>query len=179
MKNLPKALLVAVSGVLSLAAGCSSTSSRLPVYDSSQVGAVIKSEAGEVVSVRDVLIKAPSSQAGSTGMGSRIGSAAGRSAIYGGPSAIVGAAGAVIGEAVGSVAGAKMDDRVGEELTIVAEGGQTITVVQERSNPPLAPGERVRIITGASSGPYGGGGNTRVVRDDGTGTTTTSNERVR
>lgn len=161
-----------------VATGCSSSSSRLPVYDSSQIGSVIKSEAGEVISVRDVLIKAPSSSAGSTGMGSRIGSAAGRSAIYGGPSAIVGAAGAVIGEAVGSVAGAKMDDRVGEEITILSEGGQTITIVQERSNPPLAPGERIRIVTGSSSGPYGSGGGSRVVRDDGT-VVSTSNDRAR
>ena len=178
MKHTRGFLAVLAGGAIVAATGCSSSSSRLPVYDSSQIGSVIKSEAGEVISVRDVLIKAPSSSAGSTGMGSRIGSAAGRSAIYGGPNAIVGAAGAVIGEAVGSVAGAKMDDRVGEEITILSEGGQTITIVQERSNPPLAPGERIRIVTGSSSGPYGSGGGSRVVRDDGT-VVSTSNERAR
>ncbi len=162
-----------------MAAGCANSRSSLPVYDSSQVGSVIKSQGGEIVSVRDVLIKAPSTNAGSTGMGARIGSAAGRSAIFGGPAAAVGAAGAVVGEAIGGVAGARADDKVGEELTIAVEGGQTITIVQERSDPPMAPGERVRIITGASSGPYGTGGNTKVVRDDGTDVAATPADRVR
>ena len=168
---------VAVAALLT-GVGCGSSRSNLPVYDSSRVGTVIKSQGGEVLSVRDVLIKAPSSAAGSTGMGSRIGSAAVRSAIYGGPSAAVGAMGAVVGEAVGAVAGAKMDDQVGEEITVSVEGGQTVTVVQERSNPPLAPGERVRIVTGASSSVYGGGG-TKVVRDDEVAATPTEISRVR
>jgi outer membrane lipoprotein SlyB len=177
MKITRQIFAVLAGAAIAGGAGCSSPS-RLPVYDSSQVGSVIKSEGGEVISVRDVLIKAPSSPAGSTGMGSRIGAAAGRSAIFGGPAAAVGAAGAVIGEAVGSVAGAKADDRVGEEITILAEGGQTVTIVQDRSSPPLAPGERVRIITGASSGPYGGGG-AKVVRDDGTAVATAAPDHPR
>ena len=142
-----------------------SSSSSVPVYDSSQVGTVIRSQSGEILAVRDVVIKASITQAGSTGMGARIGGAAGRSAIYGGPAAAIGAAGAVVGEAVGAVAGARADDKRGEEITVLVEGGQTVTIVQERGSPPLAPGERVKIITGASSSIYGGG-NTRVVRDD-------------
>ncbi|MSU22937.1 MAG: hypothetical protein EXS32_03845 [Opitutus sp.] len=155
---------IAVAALL-VGGGCLNSRSSLPVYDSNQIGTVIKSQSGEILSVRDVVIKASSTQAGSTGMGSRIGAAAGRSAIYGGPSAAVGAAGAVIGEAVGAVAGARVDDKKGEEITILVEGGQTVTVVQERGSSPLAPGERVRIITSASSSIYGGGG-TKVVRDD-------------
>jgi len=177
MKITPEILAVWAGVAIAAGAGCSSPS-RLPVYDSSQVGSVIKTEGGEVVSVRDVMIKAPSSAAGSTGMGSRIGAAAGRSAIYGGPSAAVGAAGAVIGEAVGAVAGARADDRVGEEITVTVEGGQTVTIVQERSNPPLAPGEKVRIVTGASSGPYGGGG-TKVVREEDVATVTPGTDHPR
>lgn len=153
------------ASVLVLSGGCMSSKSNLPVYDSNQIGTVIKSQSGEIVSVRDVVIKASSTQMGSTGMGARIGGAAGRSAIFGGPAAAVGAAGAVIGEAVGAVAGARVDDKMGEEITILVEGGQTVTVVQERGSSPLAAGERVRIITGSSSGVYGGGG-TKVVRDD-------------
>ena len=162
MKNIPGYLAILTGGVLLV--GCGG-SSRLPVYDSTQIGAVIKSQGGEVVSVRDVLIKAPNSAAGSTGMGARIGSAAGRSAIYGGPSAAIGAAGSVIGEAIGAVTGAKLDDKAGEEITIMVEGGQLVTVVQERSYPPIAAGERVLIVSGGNSGIYGGG-TTKVVRDD-------------
>jgi hypothetical protein len=46
------------------------------------------------------------------------------------------------------------------------EGGKTVVIVQERTSgvPPLAPGERVRLQTGSSSG-YGSG-NSRVVRDE-------------
>jgi outer membrane lipoprotein SlyB len=152
------------SGALALG-GCTNTS-RLPVYESSQVGSVIKTQGGEIVSVRDVVIKAPSSSAGSTGMGSRIGAAAGRSAIYGGAAAAASAATSVVGEAIGAVAGARADDKLGEEITVAIEGGQVVTIVQEQSKPPLAPGERVRIVTGVNTGIYGNGGGTKVVRDD-------------
>jgi outer membrane lipoprotein SlyB len=157
----------AAGGILAASAGCVSKS-NLPVYDSGQVGSVITSQRGEIVSVRDVLIKAPSQSAGSTGMGARIGSAAGRSGILGGPSAIVGAVGAVVGEAAGAVVGAAADNKMGEEITVLVEGGQTITIVQERGDgPPLAIGEKVRLVSGASSGVYGGSSTkTKVVRDD-------------
>ena len=151
-------------GALFGTGGCMGGGSSLPVYDSSQVGSVIRSQSGEILSVRDVMIKAGSQQQGSTGMGARIGGAAGRGAIYGGAGAAIGAAGAVVGEAVGAVAGARADDKKGEEITVLVEGGGTVTIVQERGTTPLAPGERVKIVTGASSSIYGGG-NTQVVRD--------------
>lgn len=176
MSTTHRVLAALAIGALGLT-GCTSTS-RMPVYDSSQVGSIIKSQNGEIISVRDVMIKAQSSAAGSTGMGSRIGAAAGRGAIYGGASAAASAASAVVGEAVGAVAGARADDRVGEEITVSIEGGQAVTIVQERSNPPLAPGERVRVVTGSSGGLYGGGG-TRVVREDDIATSSTSTERPR
>lgn len=171
-------LVMLASEAMAVMTGCASRSSSLPVYDSSQVGTMIKSQAGEIISVRDVVIKAPSSSAGSTGMGSRIGAAAGRSAIYGGAAAAVGAASAVVGEAVGAVAGARVDDKMGEEITVSIEGGQVVTIVQERSDPPLAAGEKVRIVTGLNSGIYSNGGGTKVVRDDGS-YVATSGDRVR
>jgi outer membrane lipoprotein SlyB len=176
MSTTHKILATLAMGSLGLI-GCTSNP-RMPVYDSSQVGAVIKSQNGEIISVRDVMIKAQSSAAGSTGMGSRIGAAAGRGAIYGGASAAANAASAVVGEAVGAVAGARADDRVGEEITVSIEGGQAITIVQERSSPPLAPGERVRVVTGSGGGLYGGGG-TRVVRDDDVSASSPASERPR
>jgi outer membrane lipoprotein SlyB len=94
-------------------------------------------------------------------MGARIGSAVGRGVIQGGGTgAIIGAAGSVVGDAIGGVAGARMDDKMGEEITVMVEG-RTITIVQERSTPPLAPGERVKILTGSGSD---GGSITKIIR---------------
>jgi outer membrane lipoprotein SlyB len=143
--------------------GCASRSS-MPVYDRTQIGQVVSEQKGEVVSVRDVLIKGQTTQAGSTGAGARIGSAAVTGAILGAPERAVAA---VVGSMAGSAAGARMDDRRGEEVTVMLEGGKTVVIVQEREAgvAPLAAGEKVRVQMGSSSG-YGGG-NSRVVRDDG------------
>lgn len=118
--------------------------------------------------MRDVVIKAPSQSAGSTGRGARIGSAAGRSAISGGAAgAVVGVVGAVVGEAAGTAVGATANNKMGEEITVLIEGGQTVTIVQERGTVPLAAGEKVRLITGAASSVYGGSSTkTKVVRDE-------------
>lgn len=168
MKTTRWLVLAAAGSMIAFGGGCAARS-NLPVYDSGQVGNPITSQRGEIVSVRDVLIKAPSQSAGSTGMGARIGSAAGRSAVSGGAAgAVVGAVGAVVGEAAGAVVGATADNKMGEEITVLVEGGQLITIVQERgSGLPLAQGERVRLVTGGSSSVYGGSTTkTRVVRDE-------------
>jgi outer membrane lipoprotein SlyB len=153
-------------GLLLLAGGCA-TKQTLPANESSQIGTVIKSQRGEIVAVRDVVINAPSPATRSTGMGSRIGSAVGRSAVPGGVGILAGAVGAVVGEAAGSMTGPKADDKAGEEITVVVEGGKTIMIVQERGSPPLAPGERVRLVTSSITNINGGSNTvTRVVRDD-------------
>jgi len=159
--------LIYIAGVVGvLMAGCNSRSSSLPVYDRTQVGQVVSEQRGEVVAVRDVLIQGQRTQAGSTGSGARIGSAAVTGAILGAPERAVAA---VVGSIAGSAAGAKLDDRMGEEITVMLEGGRTVVIVQERvpGDTPMAPGERVRLQTGTSSGL--GSGNSRVVRDDGHG----------
>jgi outer membrane lipoprotein SlyB len=140
--------------------GCVS-SSKTPVYDSSQVGQMISEQAGEVINVQDVVIKARSSQAGSPGMGSRMGSAAVVSAVLGNPvhAVIAGA------EAIGGVAGATMDNQRGEELTILLKDGRTVVVVQERGDVPFAIGDRVKILSGSGGSIYGGP-TSQVVRDD-------------
>jgi outer membrane lipoprotein SlyB len=159
--NFP-ALISAVA--CALLAGCGGGAGSMPVYDRGQVGQVVSEQRGEVVGVRDVLIKGQTSQTGSTGTGARLGSAAVTGAIFGAPERAVAA---VVGSIAGSAAGAKLDDRMGEEVTVMLEGGKTVVIVQERASgvAPLTPGERVRLQTGSSSG-YGSG-NSRVVRDDG------------
>lgn len=159
--NFPALISAAACALL---AGCGGGAGSMPVYDRGQVGQVVSEQRGEVVGVRDLLIKGQTSQTGSTGTGARLGSAAVTGAIFGVPERAVAA---VVGSIAGSAAGAKLDDRMGEEITVMLEGGKTVVIVQERASgvAPLAPGERVRLQTGSSSG-YGSG-NSRVVRDDG------------
>jgi outer membrane lipoprotein SlyB len=142
---------------------CNSGSSGLPVYDRGQVGQVVSAQRGEVLAVRDVIIKGQANQMGSTGSGARIGSAAVTGAIFGAPERAVAS---VVGSIAGSAAGAKFDDKLGEEITVMLEEGKTVVIVQERATgvQPLAPGERVLLQTGSSSG-YGSG-NSRVIRDE-------------
>lgn len=149
--------------------GCASASRR-PVYDPSQVGTVLSIGKAEVVSVRDVDIK-PTTLPSSTGgpIGTVTGGAV-TSVITGTPGAIGRAVGSVVGRAVGSNA----DVVAGEEITLSVEGGATVVIVQERSNPPLAPGEKVLILEPSTmSSIYGRGratvstpGSVRVVRED-------------
>lgn len=141
-------------------AGCAS-SPRTPVYDSNQVGQVITAQSGEVIGVQDVVIKAPSSRAGSTGVGAQIGSAAAVAAITGNPLNAAMAAGRV----VGSVVGAGADNQRGEEITVLLKDGRTIVVVQERGSVPFAIGDRVKVMSGSSGAIYGGG-KAQIVRDD-------------
>lgn len=156
----PKAVLSLGAAILAgFICGCSSPRANLPVYDSSQIGQVIREQTGEIVSVRDVLIKAPSAPAGSTGAGSRIGAATVAGIITGSPVAVASAVGSVIGGNVG----ARADDRLGEEITVMVEGGQSVVIVQERNGPPMSIGERVKVITGSGSSIYGGP-STKVIR---------------
>ena len=146
-------LFVSLVLALGTSAGCMS-SRRLPVYDSGQVGQIIRDEPGEIIGVQEVIIRAPTKTAGTAGVGSRIGSAAAGAAITGNPVAIAVAAGQVLG----GVAGAAADDQRGEELTVLTKDGRTVVIVQVRGNVPFAVGDRVRILASTSQD--------RVVRDE-------------
>ena len=163
--RLENIFFVSAGALLALFAGCNSASSGLPVYDRSQVGQVVSEQRGEIVSVRDVVIKGQAEQAGSAGRGARIGAAAVQGAILGASERAVAA---VVGSMAGSAAGSKLDDKLGEEITIMLEGGRRVVIVQEREPgvPPLAPGERVKLQSGSAS-TLSGGSNAKVVRDDG------------
>lgn len=146
-----------------LLAGCAEAPSQAsrPVYSSSQTGQVITQERGMVVAVEEVLIKAPSSSAGSTGAGAQIGSAVVRGAMTGSSNAIAGAVGGILG----SKAGANLDNQVGDKITVQLDNGKTVVIVQARgSDAPIMPGERVAIETGSSQSVYGGG-TSRVIRE--------------
>lgn len=150
-----------VALVVGLGACVSSTPPSTPVYTRSQTGQVINEQRGEIIDVRDVVIQAPGASAGSAGAGSRIGSGVISSAVTGNPIGAAIAAGSVLG----GIAGARADNKMGEEITILLPSGQTIIVVQERSKPPFAIGEKVRILSGTSGSVYTGP-STKVVRDE-------------
>ena len=156
------AIVVCAAALVSVITGCSS-SPKKPVYDASQTGTIIREQRGEIVAVRDVVIK-PTDLSGSIGggPGARIGSAAG-AGIMGGS---LEAAKVAIGRAVGRDLGSKLDEKAGEEITIrLDERDETIIVVQEREEIPLAPGQRVKVQIGRPN-PILRTGGVRVVPDE-------------
>ena len=167
-------LLVAAGALILVEFTSACANSNRTVYTASQTGQIMTEDRGEVVSVRDVVIES-GSPIGllSASPGRKIGSAIGRSVATGStmPAKIA------VGETVGGELGAHLDDKAGEEISIrIAGSDRIVIVVQERSSPPLAAGERVRVLTGSSSGGGMGGlsaliggasgGNVRVIRAD-------------
>lgn len=161
IRRISVALPLVLAGVL---AGCESTSSTAsrPVYSTSQTGTMITQEKGLVVGVEEVLIQAPTSSS-QTGAGQQVGSAVGRSIMSGNP---VGAIQRTVGGMIGGAAGATLDNRVGDKITIVTDDGKTVTIVQPRdpSSAPIMPNDRVIIEVGGAASRMGSG-TTRVIRD--------------
>jgi outer membrane lipoprotein SlyB len=153
-------IFLATSSLVALT-GCGTSASKTPVYSTSQVGQMISEQKGEIIGVQDVVIKARSSSAGSTGVGARMGSAAVVAAVLGSPIHAAIAA----GEMIGSAAGAGLDNQKGEELTILLKDGRTVVVVQPRGDVPYVIGDRVKILN-SSSGSIYGEPTTQVLRDD-------------
>ncbi|HWA08900.1 MAG TPA: hypothetical protein VG838_05470 [Opitutaceae bacterium] len=151
--------VIGAAGLVFLVAGCSSpASSSTPVYSQSEIGQAISQQSAEIINVRDVIITPNSrTSTGAPGAGSRVGAAAVLGAVTGSPMAIAGAMGSVMGEA----GGGRLDNKMGEEITVQTKDGRTMTIVQERGEVPLSPGERVVLIT--TSGGYSGQ-KVRVVR---------------
>lgn len=162
--------LVVLGALAMLAlAGCAGAAKK-PVYTTGQTGVIMREQRGTITEVRDVVIEdQPLINRG--GVGRQVGSAVGSAVLTGSPERALGS----IGAAIGGEIGAKADKRAGEEITIRLDNDSVIIVVQERGETPLAPGERVRVVTGAPSVAAGGlggilrgsgaGGSTRVLRD--------------
>lgn len=149
------------TGLLALAAlaslgGCAQTS-RAPVYTGATGTAVavpVGQQRGRVISVRDVTIssttaRAPRTTGGTLSTAARI--------LNGSVTAVAD----VVGDAIDS---SKGGGRPGEEITIELSDGSIVSIVQERSDPPLAPDERVLIVKTTS--PAGIQRGDKVVRDD-------------
>ena len=149
-----------------LLSACSSARSNRPVYSTVEAGQILAERKGEVVEVRDVVITPPKPVEGA---GRQIGRAAGAGVATGSPIGIARG----IGEVFGGAVGGQFDGVPGEEIRIRMESGGVITVVQERGERPMMPGDRVRVQTPAALQSGGGspitgqvqGPKTRVVLD--------------
>lgn len=144
------------------APGCAGGAGAAPaVYAAGQTGQVMSRDTGTVVAVEEVVVQASGSAAGAAGTASQVGSAVGWGVLTGSPVQVAGA----LGNIVGGKAGAGLDNRAGDKVTVELDSGKTIVIVQERGKePPLMPGERVVLEDGGSSSYYGGG-RARVVRE--------------
>lgn len=143
--------------VAAAAVGCSHSSSR-PVYSGPTATAApvpVSEQRGRVVSVRDVEIR--DTPATGSGSGTRGALTTAVGILTGSVTAIAGAVGDVVDASKASSAA-----KPAEEITVVTDGGRTVVIVQERSNPPMAPDERVIVQT---TGSLSGAGKTRVIRD--------------
>lgn len=150
MKTLRVWLGIALVGIATCAIGCSHSSSR-PVYSGPTGTATtvpIAEQRGRIISVRDVEIR---DAVPATSSGGKLATAVG----------VVMGSVTSIARAVGDVVDSTKPSRPGEELTILVEDGRTVQIVQERSDPPFAPDERVVIQKGVASG----GGSSRVIRE--------------
>ena len=113
---------------------------RKPVTD------IAREERGEIITVRDTQLDL------STGRGRSVGASS--------PAIPVGPVGIRVPVTIG---GEKRVDVPAEEITVRLASGKLIAIVQELSSPPLAPGERVRVLherTDDGSGP----GRIQIVR---------------
>ncbi len=96
---------------------------RKPVTD------IAREERGEIVTVRDTTIDLSTGRVRSLGVGA--------------PVIPIGPIGVPVPVRIG---GEKRVEVPAEEITVRLPGGKLISVAQELSSPPLAPGERVRVL---------------------------------
>ncbi len=142
-------LILAIITTLSLAGCANQDIYGGNVYTDSQAKSTRTISYGEIVSVRDVLIQAPSQGVIGTAGGTAIGGILGSTIGGGKGQEIASAIGAIAGAVIGKKIENKMDQVTSMELVIRKDNGQEIVVVQKKEDGFLA-GKRVRIV-GSSS----------------------------
>src|SRR5262245_3899678 len=132
---LPVGVLTLSAALAACSSAPASTSSR-PVYSTNELGTVKSELKGEIISIREVTIQAPSRESGSTGTGATMGAATATGILTGNPGSVAGALGRVVGGGVG----AKADDTTGEEIRVLLDDGTTRLIVQAQGKEILVPG---------------------------------------
>jgi outer membrane lipoprotein SlyB len=140
-----------IAGILPLLfiSGCSTPAPRSSGPSPEELGPVISEARGEIINVRDVMITPTASTgAAARGTSSRMGTAAVMGAITGSPVPLVRGVSSVMIDA----GRGRLDNRMGEEITVRLKNGNTVMVVQERSDPPMSLGEEVIVVTHGIAG---------------------------
>lgn len=144
------ALRLAAAALMVLAAGCSHQTSS--TYNSTEVGRVIDTSKGVVLSSRVVDI---SGQGEQSGYGPLLGAASGASAGYyvsqSTPGRVIfGVLGGLIGAGLGWATEEHVDSRQGIEYVLRLDTGKDVTVVQNRASDetPLPAGTQVLVQRG-------------------------------
>jgi outer membrane lipoprotein SlyB len=138
--------LVALFGLLVLAAGCQSTLTG-ESYSRSEARKVQQVQYGTVAYLRPVVIEGTKTPIGA-GAGAAVGGIGGSSVGSGKGAAVASVVGAVAGGVAGAAVEEQATKRQGVEITVRLDNGQTIAVVQQ-----VAPGvsfrvgDRVRVLT--------------------------------
>lgn len=139
--------------VLGTLAGCASSDSAA-VYSKSQMRQAQNVDFGTVVSVQPVRMEGRNNELltmGGAALGGLTGSNVGR-----GTGAIAGSvAGAMIGGLGAQAAQRNIGGKTALEVTVRLDNGSRMISIVQEADVPLAPGQRVRVLTG--------GGNDRVV----------------
>ena len=117
-------------------------------YGRSAVGIPQESLEGSVIDVRPVVIEGTRSGIGA-GTGAIVGGSLG-STVGGGTAEriAVGALGAIVGGVLGAAAEEGGTRRQGHEYTVQLDNGNTVTIVQQDTQPIAGPGSRVRVLYG-------------------------------
>lgn len=117
-------------------------------YDVSGAGKVGSVEFGVVTDVREVRVNASDPSKAGTGaaVGGVSGGLLGAGTIGGGSGRFVsGAVGGLLGAGIGHLIEQKATQQMGNEYTVRMDDGRTVAIVQGKE-PPIAPGQRVKII---------------------------------
>lgn len=140
--------LLAVCVVVLALGGCAASSSD--TYSRQDLGRVIETTPGTVVSSRPVDISGTRSGRGSLA-GGATGAVIGATTFSGGGGAVAGVLLGIAGAVVGSLAEELITAESGTEYTIQTEDGRVVTIVQrsEVDRPPISDGTPVRVQWGA------------------------------
>lgn len=140
------AALALVGLLMGVLAGCTASNSG-NVYTSDQARRAHTIETGEVVSVKSVTIESGKQPVAGSVIGGVAGGVLGSTIGSGSGKKVATVAGALAGAAGGAAAEKQMGTKPGLEIVVKQDNGQTLVVVQE-ADVSLAPGDRVRVLTG-------------------------------
>lgn len=138
-------LYLVALGLITVCAGCTSTSQGSKTYTRSQAQSALTVYFGTVLNVAEVQIQTETSGAVGGIAGAVMGGMLGSTVGGGGGRRVATTAGALGGAAAGSAAEGKLKTKPGIELEVELDDGRLMVIVQEKDD-EYAVGDRIRII---------------------------------